>query len=686
MMDRTTFRTIVQLLAVVAAILALHCFDDTNPAQPGDTTTQPADSTDTSDSAATVQDSILALADTSTALQNVVVTSAGGTYELDGGLTVTVPLNAVAGDTTFSIRRVGSNDADSLFSLFGLAATDIYGAVEGKPDGMAFTTPITISFKAPVEPGEYPSLYEFDTELGTVLPALGSVELDPDSNLVTMTLSHFSGKASAKADENTRGKEDCAKEPCKCGKIKTKAKSRTVTCEDKSCGCQIIEVEEEVNYIDCGTTFQSTRTEISPGCKPKMTLTADKQEFCREADAIVTADLFLGCPSKLLPGVEVTFNVTGPAELSAQKATTDAKGQAIVTVRATCDPGDVKVDASATAEYYLSYTHVSFAGAEEKNYGDKMSGTATKDVSLTVVEPTLTVSPASPSIDKGKETEVTATISCAEKQEAGTVVFSVSPDLGTVEPSSVELAGNSATTTFTGTETGTATITATFTPSDGCDDVTGTGTVEIRKPYYTYHVVLDCNLDNAPNGTCESLGSSCGFQAYATYTGQIVADILMDSATIATAENTGVTSQTTAQATQSIEMTVVDLNPPNEIIPVTYSLVSASAGAMNLQCLYNWYSLELSDFQEDTVHFSFLTPTGVEHVATYDVKATLENGTSTTSTQGIYEQSVCGAQLFSFPATDSAYETDDGYTESGCLSMIPYEGTYTLKVTRTEAP
>ncbi|MBD3240091.1 MAG: hypothetical protein GF331_05855, partial [Chitinivibrionales bacterium] len=372
---RRTRAIMTLLLAFAASVgLVLHC-SDPQPSEPEETVVPV------------------------TEFEELSLTPQGGTYGLEGGLQVVVPAGAVDQDAVILMREIGREELEALAAARGTSADDVYIAIEGRPDGMVFNVPIEVRASTDVGPGECPIPYELDLEQRTATPAIATVGIDPDSNIVTLYLERLSGNSAASTAkqmqapsgrsaeltseqkaENERGQLDCQADLCRCGPMKRRVLDVDVMCQEGGSSCQIIDSREEYLYTICDKTYTGRRIEITGDCRPKMSLAAARTELATTQATDITARVWLGCESYPLRTTAVSYSSSDPADLSTQTQNTDDQGVSTVTLTARDQEGQADVTAHVQAVYYDTYQLTTGNGIEEPKYGN----TIVKDTSASV--------------------------------------------------------------------------------------------------------------------------------------------------------------------------------------------------------------------------------------------------------------------------------------------------------------
>jgi hypothetical protein len=222
---------------------------------------------------------------------SVILTPAGGHYELEGGLVIDVPVGAVSEETSFLIRLLDANEVQPHLDS-SMTEKRFMGGFEVFSNGIAFDLPMSI--RVPVDPlrdaNSLPFLFDLDKEYSTVIPDLpdeidtpvyGAYSLQAASSVRRSQRSDFrlAGIASAEGlmydprdalanvllqvlvlppvlenavileVYNLMGHQDCLHNPCRC------LRQRKITERSadliSSTGCSNVKLEGHVTYPDC---------------------------------------------------------------------------------------------------------------------------------------------------------------------------------------------------------------------------------------------------------------------------------------------------------------------------------------------------------------------------------------------------------------------------------------------------
>jgi hypothetical protein len=307
----------------------------------------------------------------STKFEKVTITTKGGTHEFAAGFKVVVPAGAVEKDTEIEMRLVGGDELRPIYEEHGVALDVLLAAVEGKPDGLTFKVPITVTMKADVPSGVSPVVYAMDLTTKKRSRVLTTVMADPDKDLVELTMHHFSPpNAAERQREDEFAKKECAKEPCKCKRVEQTTDNEDVLCGGKGASCEVLDYKLTVKYPDCGTVHKERQRKVSAGCEPKLILEAAASKICPDKDTELKATVNLGCPSARLEGQTVSFSAVAPAKVSPASSVTNADGEAKTTLTAGPTEGTVQASAKAKIEYYGLFKHISFEGKEYTQHKD----------------------------------------------------------------------------------------------------------------------------------------------------------------------------------------------------------------------------------------------------------------------------------------------------------------------------
>lgn len=305
----------------------------------------------------------------------VTINPDGGTFILENGLQLEVPPGALDATTDISIELLDHSDYSGI-PVNPVSEESLLLAFEGKPDGTSFNKAITIQASGISLPaGKIPIL----KELGGQVQALpdATLEYDSDTEILKITLDHFSAKSSEAMDQYAA--TECAKEPCKCKKVIVKQWDGDNVCDNGS--CQVMESTVSVTYPECSPDPEvSVFREVTDGCIPKISLEAENSRIAMGGSTGLTATVELGCV--IIKNQSVDFVIESLGSISPTYVESDNEGKARTTFKAGNTKGVATIRANSTISYYTSYIEAN----GECFYGDLRtpdpSPTATVDVEI----------------------------------------------------------------------------------------------------------------------------------------------------------------------------------------------------------------------------------------------------------------------------------------------------------------
>ena len=308
---------------------------------------------------------------------NIKISPEGGTYEAFEGATLDVPPGAVSTDVELSLRALSNSEQDELVD----GTFPLVMAFEALPDGQSFTEPITITLEnLDLEPGAIPLIRLIDEEERSRAIVDSNIEYDPDNNSLSFTVDHFTTYA-VEAGKKVANLE-CQKTPCRCGSISIKQSDTDNSCSQDD--CQVLESEVSVKFNDCDgkPVEESYLKEVSPGCTPRMELTAKRDTIPPEGSTSVIATTKLSCVP--IPEQSTDFYIkSGPGSLDPTFQMTNSDGEAKSRFTAGEEEGPARIGVNATGHYYLYEVRVN--GVTE--YGPSKTYTLSDDTEVTIKEP-----------------------------------------------------------------------------------------------------------------------------------------------------------------------------------------------------------------------------------------------------------------------------------------------------------
>ena len=306
----------------------------------------------------------------------VTINPAGGTFILKNGLQLEVPPGAVDATIEISIELLDHSDYSGI-PVNPVSDESLLLAFEGKPDGTSFNKAITIQASGISLPaGKIPILKELSEQVQALPDA--TLEYDSDSEILKITMDHFSAKSSEAMDQYAA--DECAKEPCKCKEVIVKQWDGDNVCDNGS--CQVIESIVSVTYPACSTDPEvSIFREVTDGCLPKISLKAERSQVSMGESTVLTATVELGCVVIKDQSVDFVYDALG--SISPTYVESDIEGKAQTTFKAGNTIGVSTIRANSTISYYTSQIEAN----GEHFYGDlrtpSPSPSATVDVEIT---------------------------------------------------------------------------------------------------------------------------------------------------------------------------------------------------------------------------------------------------------------------------------------------------------------
>lgn len=325
--------------------------------------------------------------DSKTAFETVTITPTGGVFTFEGGVTLTVPPYAVPADTDIEFRVAARKELRSYYSRRGMSEDRLLVCVEGKPDGFTFDVPVTVSVQAGLAGGEIPLVGRVDTETGDWSPLITETLVNPQTDSLQFTLSHFSTASAEISRELSDLIAEQGGDPCRKGRILVEQSDKDLVCDDGD--CQVSESKLTVTFLDCPGQPQeeSYYREISAGCTPSMTLSSASPKIGTGGQTSVTAEIELGCGEKA-PGQTVTFSTSGaPGGVDPSNAVTDSQGLAVSVFTAGDEEGTATVTARSEVSYPSFTVSASAGGVTETENGPMRTADLRKNIAIQIEEP-----------------------------------------------------------------------------------------------------------------------------------------------------------------------------------------------------------------------------------------------------------------------------------------------------------
>lgn len=248
-------------------------------------------------------------------ISDVNITSAGGHFELPGGLIIDAPAGAVNEPTLFQIRLLEAEEVEPYLDI-GQTEKGFLGGFEIISDGLVFNEPISITL--PVEPLEDPNslpyLFFLNKENGTLIPSL------PEDTPTPMQRSYSMLEANATAGDyiydgryyaaefllsfvpqdpyvrsyvltelyKVFGHNDCEVDPCRCNGRWDIAEGAADLVSTS--GCSNFNISGGVTYTDCAG--QPTETWNFEENSIQIAVKTDKNSILCEGSITMTVELY----------------------------------------------------------------------------------------------------------------------------------------------------------------------------------------------------------------------------------------------------------------------------------------------------------------------------------------------------------------------------------------------------------
>lgn len=271
----------------------------------------------------------------------------GGEFLLNQGIRVIVPANALNTPTTITISNLDYNSYSNQYED-PIEVAEFLNSFKGEPNGLIFNKPVKFIFpEVSIPSGSIPILKTFDEEDNYFVLPKSELTYDPVSRNLEITIYHFSTKLTQAVDQYKS--EECTSNPCRCGKIKVVQNDDYQICDNGS--CQVIESTVSVTFVDCDNkTEESVFREVTPGCRPQMTLTPEKSTVYKSESTQVEALVQLSCVPIEEQSVDFVHDLLGV--VNPDYSVTDEEGKARTSFTAGNSIGFSTVTANTTVSYY----------------------------------------------------------------------------------------------------------------------------------------------------------------------------------------------------------------------------------------------------------------------------------------------------------------------------------------------
>ena len=102
-------------------------------------------------------------------------------------LSLRIPAGALGDPTPIGVSKLFAEEIDPIFQSYGLVGKYFAGGFEGKPNGLVFKSPITVTIPVlpPRNSGERPMLFAVDVVNHTYTPVSTTLHFDPVSSTVS---------------------------------------------------------------------------------------------------------------------------------------------------------------------------------------------------------------------------------------------------------------------------------------------------------------------------------------------------------------------------------------------------------------------------------------------------------------------------------------------------------------------
>jgi hypothetical protein len=268
-------------------------------------------------------------------IADVNLTSAGGIFELPGGLVIDAPPGAVSENTLFQIRLIDANEVEPYLDI-GSMRKSFMGGFEIISDGIVFNIPILVRF--PIEPlhdpNSLPHIFYLNKDDGTLIPDLPEIE-----DTVLPEQASYSMLAAAPADSgymydprdaiaefmisitpperksqmlielyDVLGHSDCLANPCRC--LRQFVTSHAADFESAN-KCSMVSESGSIQFPDCegqpieGWSMKHESIQIA------YTLSPDTRSILCDGSLTMTVDIF-GIDGKRRENHEVKVTSSRP--------------------------------------------------------------------------------------------------------------------------------------------------------------------------------------------------------------------------------------------------------------------------------------------------------------------------------------------------------------------------------------
>ncbi|MBN1387627.1 MAG: hypothetical protein JW965_04225 [Bacteroidales bacterium] len=292
----------------------------------------------------------------------------GGSYEFKNGIIMVVPAGAVDSKINVKVSFTNDYDAAEVLNPLDVDLNDIICSVEALPSELEFNFPVQLMISGvQLEEGSIPIVHQVDYDAYEYFMPVTTVMYDPHEYELSFSAYHFSDYVIHTSKQFKSA--ECEINPCRCGTIKIEQLDLDYSCSGIASdligggsvsSCNISESKVRVEFLECNTVEEAIFKEVSPGCKPKLTLTAAERIIARNERTDIKSTVMLGC--KPIEDQSVDFFHDELGTLYPSYMETDENGNASIVFTAGDTEGTSRVQARATVSYY---TYEIIANGEE---------------------------------------------------------------------------------------------------------------------------------------------------------------------------------------------------------------------------------------------------------------------------------------------------------------------------------
>ncbi len=284
----------------------------------------------------------------------------GGSFEFKNGIIMVVPAGAVDSKINVKVSFTSDYEAAELLNPLDINENDIICSIEAQPSELEFNSPIQLIFTGiQLEEGSIPIVHQLDYESYEYFMPKSTILFDPHEDEISLFIHHFSDYAIHEVKQLKSA--ECETDPCRCGTIRVEQLDLDYSCSSITgdligggsvSSCNIAESKVRVEFLECNIVEEATFKEVSPGCKPTLSLTAAKRIIARNETTDIKATVMLGCKPIENQSVDFVHDELGTIYPTYKE--TDESGNASTVYTAGDTEGTSKVMARATVSYYAS--------------------------------------------------------------------------------------------------------------------------------------------------------------------------------------------------------------------------------------------------------------------------------------------------------------------------------------------